>query len=151
MNAQKIRFALALPAGILVMAAFTSFFENFGKRFFEIPQSMRDAIALMQKADPGARDAIAAAMHDMPFGALIVVIAAWTLGAALGAFAACRVGGTNFVPLSIALAIVSIAFVSINLILIPHPLWMIAVGVLLPPIAAIAVGRLALQWMPRAA
>jgi hypothetical protein len=63
MNAQKIRFALALPAGILVMAAFTSFFENFGKRFFEIPQSMRDAIALMQKADPGARDAIAAAMH----------------------------------------------------------------------------------------
>lgn len=150
MNAQKIRFALALPAGILVMAAFTGFFENFGKRFFEIPQSMRDAVALMQKGDPGARDAIAAAMHDMPFGALAVVVAAWMLGAALGAFAACRVGGANFMPLSVALAIVSVAFVSINLIMIPHPMWMNVAGAVLPPAAAIAVGRLATNWMPRA-
>jgi hypothetical protein len=146
----KIRFALALPAGILVMAAFTGLFENLGMRLFEPPQSMLDAKALMQKGDPSARDAIAAAMHDMPLGALIAVVAAWTLGAALGVFAACRVSGANFVPLSVAVAILSVAFVSITLIVIPHPMWMNIAGVVLPPAAALAVGGLALTWMPRA-
>lgn len=151
MNIQRIRFALALPAGILVMAAFTGLFEQLGGRLFALPQSMVDAHELMRKGDPGARDAIAAAMRDMPIGALVVVVAAWALGAALGAFAACRVGGANFVPLSIAVAALSVAFVSINLIAIPHPMWMNVAGVALPPAAALAVGRLALTWMPRAA
>lgn len=150
MDLRKIRFALALPAGILVMAAFISLFENLGMRLFEPPQSMLDAKALMQDGDPAARDAIAAAMHDMPLGALVTVVAAWTLGAALGVFAACRVAGANFVPLSIAVAILSVAFVSINLIVIPHPMWMNVAGVLLPPAAALCVGRLAVDWMPRA-
>jgi hypothetical protein len=65
-------------------------------------------------------------------------------------FAACRVAGANFVPLSIAVAILSVAFVSINLIAIPHPMWMNIAGAVLPPLAALAVGRLALTWMPRA-
>lgn len=150
MDARKIRFALALPAGILVMAAFTGLFEGLGSRIVPPPQSMLDAIALMKQGDPGARDALGRAMHDMPVGALLVVVAAWTLGAALGAFAACRVAGANFVPLSVAVAAVSIAFVSINLVLIPHPFWMIAAGVTLPPSAALAVGRLSLTLMPRA-
>jgi hypothetical protein len=149
MNVQKIRFALALPAGILVMAAFTSFFEKLGMRLFETPQSMLDAKALIAKGDPAWRDAVAAAMHDMPLGALLCVVAAWMLGAGLGVFAACRVAGANFVPLSIAVAVLSIAFISINLIALPHPMWMNIAGVLLPPAAALAVGRLAVHWMPR--
>jgi hypothetical protein len=148
MNFQKIRFGLALPAGILVMAAFTGLLENLGKRLFDTPPSMLDAAELFRKGDPGARDAIAAAMHDMPVGALLCVVAAWTLGAALGVFAACRVSGANFVPLSIAVAVLSVAFVSINLVAIPHPLWMVAAGVLLPPAAALAVGRLAIHLVP---
>ena len=149
MKLQKIRFALALPAGILVMAAFTGLFESLGTRLFELPQSMLDAKALMQKGDPGWRDAIAAAMHDMPIGALLSVVVAWVLGAALGTFAACRVSGTNFVPLSIAVGAVSVAFVAMNLIVIPHPMWMNIAGALLPPAVALAVGRLAVTWMPR--
>jgi hypothetical protein len=109
---------------------------------------MQDAIALMQKGDPSAREALATAMQDMPFGALATVVAAWTLGAALGAFAACRVAGANFAPLSVAVACVSIAFVGINLFLIPHPMWMNIAGVLLPPIAALAVGRFASHLVP---
>ena len=53
-------------------------------------------------------------------------------------------------PLSIAVAILSVAFVSINLIAIPPPMWMNIAGAVLPPLAALAVGRLALTWMPRA-
>ena len=150
MKLQKIRFALALPAGILVMAAFTGILENLAMRLVELPQSMLDAKALMQKGDASWRDAMAAAMHDMPLGALVSIVAAWTVGAALGVFAACRVAGANFVPLSIAVAILSVAFVSINLIAIPHPMWMNIAGAVLPPLAALAVGRLALTWMPRA-
>jgi hypothetical protein len=154
MNLQKIRFALALPAGILVMAAFTGLLEGLfgalGTRLFELPQSMLDAKALMQSGDPNWREAIAAAMHDMPIGALLGVVVAWVLGAALGTFAACRVGGANFVPLSVAVGAVSVAFVAMNLIVIPHPMWMNVAGVLLPPAAALGVGRLAVDWMPRA-
>jgi hypothetical protein len=150
MKAQKVRFALALPAGIMVMAAFTGVFESLGRQLFATPQSMLDAVALMQKGDPGARDAIAAAMHDMPIGALLSVVAAWVLGAALGTFAACRVAGTSFVPLSVAVAAVSVAFVAMNLLLTPHPLWMHVAGLLLRPAAALAVGRLAVSWMPLA-
>lgn len=137
MKLQKIRFALALPAGIMVMAAFTSLLVNLAMRLFELPQSMLDAKALMQKG-------------DMPVGALLAIVAAWTVGAALGAFAACRVSGANFVPLSVAVAILSVAFVSIDLIAIPYPMWMNIAGAVLPPLAALAVGRLAVTWMPRA-
>lgn len=150
MNLQKIRFALALPAGILVMAAFTGLFEGLGARLFEVPQSMLDAKALMQSGDPNWREAIAAAMHDMPIGALLSVVVAWVLGAALGTFAACRVAGANFMPLSVAVGAVSVAFVAMNLIVIPHPMWMNLAGALLPPAAALGVGRLAVDWMPRA-
>ena len=79
----------------------------------------------------------------MPFGALAAVVLAWTLGAALGAFAACRVGGANLKPLSIAIAVVSVVFIAMNLVLIPHPAWMVAAGVVIPPAAAIGSGRLA--------
>ena len=71
MKLQKIRFALALPAGILVMAAFTGILENLAMRLVELPQSMLDAKALMQKGDASWRDAMAAAMRDMPLGALV--------------------------------------------------------------------------------
>ncbi len=143
MNLTRIRFALALPAGVLVLVAFTGFFEGLGKQVFPPSQQMLDAIALLQKGDAGAREALAAAMDAMPFGALAVVVLAWTLGAALGAFAACRVGGANCVPLSIAIAVVAVVFVAMNLVLIPHPAWMIAAGAILPPAAAIGVGRFA--------
>lgn len=143
MNLKRIRFALALPAGVLVMVAFTGFFEGLGKQAFPPSQEMLDAIALLQKGDEGARDALAAAMNGTPFGALAVVVLAWTLGAALGAFAACRVGGANFTPLSIAIGVVSVVFVAMNFFLIPHPVWMIAAGVVIPPAAAIGAGRFA--------
>lgn len=149
MNLLKIRFALALPAGILVMAAFTGLFANLAMRLFA-PQSMLDAEALMRQGDAGWRDAMAAAMHDMPVGALLATVAAWMLGAALGVFAACRVAGVQFVALSIAVAALSVVLVAIELILRPYPLWVNIAGVLLPPAAALAVGRLALTWMPRA-
>jgi 3,4-dihydroxy-2-butanone 4-phosphate synthase len=49
-----------------------------------------------------------------------------------------------------AVGAVSVAFVAMNLIVIPHPMWMNVAGVLLPPAAALGVGRLAVDWMPRA-
>ncbi len=143
MNLQRIRFALALPAGVLVLVAFTGFFEGLGKQVYPPSQEMLDAIALLQRGDEGARDALAAAMGGMPFGALAVVVIAWTLGAALGAFAACRVGGANCMPLSIAVAVIAVVFVAMNFVLMPHPAWMIAAGVVLPPAAAVGAGKFA--------
>ncbi|MBI1303873.1 MAG: hypothetical protein GC172_08810 [Phycisphaera sp.] len=143
MNLQRIRFALALPAGVLVLVAFTGFFEGLGKQIYPPSQEMLDAIALLQRGEEGARDALATAMGGMPFGALAVVVIAWTLGAALGAFAACRVGGANCMPLSIAIAVIAVVFVAMNFVLMPHPLWMIAAGVILPPVAAIGAGKFA--------
>jgi hypothetical protein len=143
MNLHRIRFALALPAGVLVLVAFTGFFEGLGKQIYPPSQEMLDAIALLRSGSDGAREALLTAMNGMPFGALAIVVAAWTLGAALGAFAACRVGGANCVPLSIAIAVIAVAFVAMNLVLIPHPAWMIAAGVVIPPAAAIGVGRFA--------
>ena len=72
---------------------------------------------------------VAAAYIDaLPLGALLIVVAAWFIGSAGGTYAACRIGESQ--PLIFAISVGGAMFVatSMNLLMIPHPVWMSVLG-----------------------
>lgn len=137
-----IRFALAVPAGVLVMGAAVGVLEAAGHALFPAGPEMTEAIDLMRRGDPSARDALARAVAALSAPAKAAIVFAWTAGAALGALAACRVAGMRQVPLAISIGVITTIFVAANLVAIPHPASVAIAGLALPPLAAIGVGRL---------
>lgn len=139
---ETIRFALAVPGGVLVMGAAVGVLESTGHALFPAGPEMAEAVELMRKGDPAAREALARAIAALPVPALASIVFAWTSGAALGTLAACRLAGSRQVPLSIAIGAITSIFVAANLLAMPHPMPVAVAGLLLPPLAALGVGRL---------
>ena len=73
-------------------------------------------------------EAAAAYIDALPLGALLFVVAAWFIGSLGGTYAACRIGEAR--PLTFAISIGGAMFVatSMNLLMIPHPVWMSVLG-----------------------
>lgn len=82
--------------------------------------------------DPAAVARLAA---TMPIGALLMVIAGWTLGAGLGSWLAGRIG-KRAAPAVTPGVLVAAAAVA-NMFQIPHPLWFWIVSLALVAIATI--------------
>jgi len=139
---ETIRFALAVPAGVLVMGSAVGVLEAAGHAVFPPGPEMADAVDLMRRGDPSARDALARAVATLSVPAKASIVFAWTAGAAFGALAACRVAGSRQVPLAISIGVITPIFVAANLVAIPHPASVAIAGLVLPPLAAIGVGRL---------
>lgn len=139
---ETIRFALAVPAGVLVMGAAVGALEAAGHALFPAGPGMTEAIDLMRRGDPSARDALARAIAALSVPAKASIVFAWTAGAAFGTLASCRVAGSRQVPLAISIGVITMIFVAANLVAIPHPASVAIAGIALPPLAAIGVGRL---------
>jgi hypothetical protein len=77
--------------------------------------------------DPGDKAAAAAFMADMPFGALLTVVAAWSLGAYTASMAGLLVAHRRRIAGVIPAALIFAATVVV-LFLLPHPLWMVIAG-----------------------
>ncbi len=73
-------------------------------------------------------EAVAAYIDALPLAALLFVVVAWFIGSAGGTYAACRIGEAR--PLIFAISIGGAMFVatSMNLLMIPHPVWMSVLG-----------------------
>lgn len=84
--------------------------------------------------DPDDAQALARYVATLPTGAFVFVLVAWTLGALAGTFTAARV--TRPVSRRPALVVTGLFFAScaLNLAMIPHPTWFIALAV--PLVAA---------------
>ena len=113
---------IGIPAGIFVVALV----EMLGHSIYPSYGAI----------DPGRPETIAAALKTLPLGALIFVVSAWTLACLLGSMVATLVSGRRsiipgmFVGLAILLATLG------NLMIIPHPAWMTATGIIAPLPAA---------------
>ena len=79
-------------------------------------------------------------MASLPVTALIIVVLAWALGSIGGGFTAAKISRQHKRGAALAVGIVMVLLVISNFFVIPHPIWMMAAGVLLPiPLAL--VGR----------
>lgn len=99
---------------------------------------------------PGLRGADAATlMAAMPTPALVNVVLAWALGSIAGGFVAAKVSRAHPRGAALAVGLGMVALIAVNLLMLPHPAWMMACGLLLPVPLALGVGRKLAVMRPR--
>ena len=128
-----LRSILALIAGLFVMMVTVASVQMLGHALWPPPPGV----------DPSDHDAMVALIGSMPVLALGFVLLAYAAGAFLGAFTAATVSVAHKRGVAIALATVLLALVGLNFAFIPHPTWMVVLGVLLPFPFALLAWRLA--------
>ena len=69
-------------------------------------------------------------MASLPAGAFAMVLLGWFLGSFAGAYVAHAIAKRP--ATAWAVAMIFILFTIMNFVMIPHPLWMIAAGLLIP-------------------
>jgi hypothetical protein len=82
---------------------------------------------------------LARLIESLPGPALSIILGAWFLGALIGGWVAFRVGLWRTAPWLVSAVIITGAIWSF--VMIPHPSWMIAAGVILPLLAGLLVVR----------
>ena len=124
-----LRSILAVLAGILVMGIMVAAVQWLGHSLFPPPAGM----------DPTDQDAMVALIAAMPVMALASVLIAYAFGTFLGAYTAATISRDHKRGVALAIATVMLALIVMNFAVIPHPLWMVAGGVLIPfPFALLA-------------
>jgi hypothetical protein len=119
------RKVLAVVAGAVVAFLIVLLVEGLGLRIYPPPPGV-------DVGDPASR---AAAVAAMPLGALLFVLAAWVLGAGIGAAVATAVVRREARWPGLVVGGLILAGSLYNLMVIPHPVWFTAAAVALVPAA----------------
>lgn len=129
MDNPTVRNLIGIVAGVIVGGLVVFAVEAVGHSLFPPP-------AGTDLSNPQALEKL---IGMLPIGALVAVVVGWFLGSFAGSFTAKKIAGTTVAPW--AVAIVFIGLTAYNFAIIPHPMWMIAAGVLLPLLSAWLVNR----------
>ena len=116
------RTIVGVIVGLLVMAGCVAAVEWLGHALYPPP-------AGLDYQDPAQLQAL---MQSMPWQAKALVVLAWTLGSLAGGFVAAMIARARRRGAALCVGLVMLALVGINLAMIPHPAWMMALGLLLP-------------------
>ena len=127
------RTVLGILAGLAAMVVVIALVELLGAQLFPPP-------AGVDMRDP---EAFAAAITQMPLGALAIVLVAWVLGAFAGGWVAARIAVAHPRAAAVVVALGVVAGVVAMMVALPHPMWMGLLGLVLPVPAALAGARLA--------
>ncbi|GAB2494760.1 hypothetical protein [Arenimonas alkanexedens] len=124
-----LRSILAVLIGILVMGITVAAVQWLGHSLYPPPAGL----------DPSDPVALATLVSQMPAMALGMVLIAYAFGTFLGAFTATTISLGHKPGVAIVIGVVMLAMVAMNLLLIPHPMWMVVAGLLIPlPVALLA-------------
>lgn len=118
------RTILGVVAGVIAGGAIVFATEAVGHSLFPPP-------ADINLADP---EDVKRLMASLPAGAFAFVLAGWFLGSFVGAFIARLVARRD--SAAWAVAALFILFTAMNFVMILHPIWMIAAGILIPLVSA---------------
>lgn len=123
-----LRTLVALLLGALVMVGAVAALQALGHWVW--PESI---------VTPGDRDSMAAEVAQMPLVAKIWVLIVYATAVELGVITAVLVNRARWRGLAMSLGLLMTALCALNFWLIPHPWWMVGLGLLLPlPIAMTA-------------
>lgn len=124
-----VRSILAVLAGVLVMGITVAAVQWLGHSIFPPPPGV----------DPTNHDAMIALISSMPVLALAFVLIAYAFGTFLGAYTAATISLAHRRGVALVVATVMLALIAMNFAMIPHPTWMVVLGVLIPfPFALLA-------------
>lgn len=127
-----MRKILSILAGLLVAVFCVGILESLGHLVFPPPVGM-------DVSDP---ETIKTIMDDIPIGAKLSVLFAWTVGTFAGGAVATYIARAGRWP-AWTIAGSMLALVGVNLIWIPHPTWMVIAAILLTIGAGYAASRTA--------
>ncbi len=128
------RTILAVVAGAVVMWLTIFALEFIGHALFPPPPGL----------NPQSQADLAAIMAQAPFGAMAMLVLAWVGGAFTGGYTAARISRRHKRGAAIAVALLVMLGVVGMIWLIPnHPIWVSALGLLLPIPVALVGCRLA--------
>ncbi|WP_380878941.1 hypothetical protein ACFB49_19450 [Sphingomonas sp. DBB INV C78] len=119
-----LKLFLGIAVGIVIAFMTVAIAESVGHQLYPLPASI----------DPRDAAQLAGVMDAVPFGAKAVVLAAWFLGALIGGYLANRIADRAIAGWVVAAAVILSAVAT--MLVIPHPLWMWAGGMVLPVLAA---------------
>ncbi len=123
-----LRTVFAFLIGVIVMIATVTGLQMLGHWIW--PQSIIDS------ADPAA---LAAGVVGMPLAAKIWVLVTYAAAVELGTIVAVLLHRRRWRGLAMSLGLLMMLLCTINFLALPHPWWMVVVGLLLPiPLAMIA-------------
>lgn len=128
------RALLGLLAGMMVAVAVIATIEAIGHKIWPLPATTGNS------KDPAV---IATLLAQAPLGALASVVLAWWAGAAGGAWIGFRFAGQPHAR-AVGLGVAGVIWLATaaNLLLIPHPVWMMVAGLGGVPLCAWLVVRL---------
>ena len=127
-----VRIVIAVVVGTVVAFVLVGVIEAVGELVYPPPADV----------NPGRPDQLASYMQRLPGGALAFVLAAWIVATFLGGLVAAWIARSRTALAAAIVGALVLAATIANFVLIPHPGWMIAAGVVGIPIAAYLAGRL---------
>ena len=106
-------------AGVVIAVALVWLVEKIGHAVYPPPADL----------DFSDAEAMKAYIAALPLGALLFVAAAWFIGTLCGTCAACAIGTVK--PMIFAMVVGGLMLVAtiVNLAMIPHPMWLSALGI----------------------
>ncbi len=116
------RTILAVIFGTIAMAICVGAIEALGHGLYPPPPGI----------DLNDPEALKTLIAQMPMMALVFVVLAWAVGSLVGGFVAAKVSHLHKQGAAIAIGVIMILLAGISLVMIPHPIWMIACAVVLP-------------------
>ena len=125
------RSILGVLVGLVVGIVLVALVETLGMRLIPPPPGM----------DPTDPASIAAAMRHLPIESFLFVLAAWFLGAGVGASTAMRFARSDARWPGLSVGGVILAATLYNLWTIPHPVWVAVVGVVGILVITVAAAR----------
>lgn len=126
-----MRMVLGILAGLVVVFVCVAGIETLGHSIYPPPPGF-------DMTNPRDVDRL---MDVMPTMALAFVVIAWFVGALAGALTANLIARRALAGLIVALC--AMAFAVATMVMIAHPAWMWAAGIVLPLIAAFVAARFA--------
>jgi hypothetical protein len=126
-----LKLVLAVVAGLIAGGVIVFATEYIGHSLFPPPADL----------DLSNPDDVKRLIDSLPFGAFAMVMLGWFLGSFAGAFVAHAIAKKP--AAAWAVAAIFILFTAMNFVMIPHPMWMIAAGLLIPLASAWLVLRMA--------
>ena len=131
----RVRSFLGVVAGVIVGSVVIAVVQRLNSLLFPLPSGL----------DVTNREALDAAISDMPESALIGVLVAWGLGTFLASWTAVRIGARAARPQALIVGLILLAAAVVNMLMLPHPLWFWIIGVLLFVPSALLGARVAVQ------
>ena len=111
---------LAVVTGVIAGGAIVFVTEAIGHSLFPPPADI----------DLSNPDDVRRLMASLPAGAFAMVLLGWFLGSFVGAYVARTIAKRP--AAAWAVAMIFMLFTGMNFVMIPHPMWMIAAGLLIP-------------------